>query len=134
MNKKLGFTLVELMIVVIIVGILAAVAVPLMSANKNKAISTEAVACLGVIDTAASMYYIENSAAPTNTADLVGAGFIEVAELSGVYFNNAQVQACANALGFSTRSLNDGEVSITINNGALTFDVVKQGGQYYTRF
>ena len=50
-KKKQGFTLVELMIVAVIVAILAAVAIPLMSANKKRAIATEAEAGCGTIRT-----------------------------------------------------------------------------------
>lgn len=47
-NRK-KFTLVELMVVAIIVAILAAVAIPLMTGNVERAIITEAQAALGTI-------------------------------------------------------------------------------------
>ncbi|MGC9363227.1 MAG: type IV pilin protein, partial [Fidelibacterota bacterium] len=51
MNEA-GFTLVELMIVIVIVGILAAVAVPIYQSNINKAKMTECDSALGTIRTA----------------------------------------------------------------------------------
>jgi len=64
-QNKLGFTLVELMVVAIIVAILAAVAIPMMSGNKTKAIATEAQAGLGSLRTAFQIYKAENGTWPT---------------------------------------------------------------------
>jgi len=67
-NKK-GFTLIELMVVVIIVGILAAVAVPLYLFNVKKSKASEGAALMGSVLTAERVYYAQNSAytADTNT-------------------------------------------------------------------
>ncbi len=61
-SMKRGFTLVELMVVAIIVAILAAVAVPLMSANKKRAIMTEAEAGLGMLRSSMRTLYAETGA------------------------------------------------------------------------
>jgi len=58
-NQK-GFTLVELMIVVIIVGILAAVAIPMYQGATERAKASEAVAALGTIRGAMRVYYAEH--------------------------------------------------------------------------
>lgn len=86
MMKKQGFTLIELMVVVIIVGILAAVAVPLMSANKEKAVGSEAISALGSLNTACRLYYVGVGGNAANTAALTGAGYFNASDLQGTHF------------------------------------------------
>ncbi len=66
LNSKAGFTLVELMVVAIIVAILAAVAIPLMMGNRDRAMATEAQAGLGTLRTAMQVYKAEHGAYPAN--------------------------------------------------------------------
>ena len=60
-NNK-GFTLVELMIVIAIVGILAAIAIPNFLSYQKKAKTLEAKSILGDIRTMEEAYRAENSA------------------------------------------------------------------------
>jgi prepilin-type N-terminal cleavage/methylation domain-containing protein len=70
-----GFTLVELMIVVIIVGILAAVAIPMYQGATERAKASEAVAALGTIRGAMRVYYAEHGT-------YVNANFIDGAQVT----------------------------------------------------
>lgn len=96
MKGKCGFTLVELMIVALIVAILAAVAIPLMSANKKRAMATEAEAGLGTMRTALRAMYAEtgaynkdlNGAAINNGDPATRLPGINAGDLYGRYFSD----------------------------------------------
>ncbi len=70
MTSRKGFTMVELMVVVLIVGILAAVAVPLMTGRVDASKWSEARAAMGTIASSLRAYAAEKggfAAAPTFT-------------------------------------------------------------------
>lgn len=70
--KRKGFTLVEIMIVVAIIALLAAIAIPNLLTARKTANDTAAKAELKSIQTALENYYIDNDeyAAAANTANL----------------------------------------------------------------
>ena len=70
MEKRKGFTLIELMVVILIVGILAAVAIPLMRGRIDSAKWTEGKSGAGTIATGLRAYCAENSAVSTTISDL----------------------------------------------------------------
>ena len=95
--KKNGFTLIELIIVVIIIGILAAIAAPIMSGMQTRAMCSEAVAALGTMRTALRAYYAEYNGFPdtgcwvpvtdpANSALMSYIG-IPIENLNGKYFD-----------------------------------------------
>ena len=61
MIKAKGFTLVELVIVIVIIGILSIVAVPIYNGYVKKAITVEGKTLLGVIQLAEKSYFAENT-------------------------------------------------------------------------
>ncbi|NOZ08018.1 MAG: type II secretion system protein [FCB group bacterium] len=91
-KKQAGFSLVELMIVLVIIGILAAVGVPIYTSNMNKARQSEADATLGTIRTDLRVYYAEHEEYPNpyDGAAVAGAAWnnILASDLDGKYFDN----------------------------------------------
>jgi type IV pilus assembly protein PilA len=69
MRDKLGFTLIELMIVVAIIGVLAGIAIPMYRNNVNKSKLQEAVDTLGAIKDEVCNFVSDNDALPPNLAD-----------------------------------------------------------------
>jgi type IV pilus assembly protein PilA len=94
MNYRKGFTLVELMVVILIVGILAAVAIPLMQGRIDKAKWSEANAAAGSIRTAVRAYAAETSIATAqglaeetlDDSDTQAALGFASTDLEGTYF------------------------------------------------
>ena len=69
-TNKRAFTLLELMIVVIIVGILASLALPRFIDAAKRARESEAMSVLGAIRSSQMRYYLENEAYTGNIGDL----------------------------------------------------------------
>jgi len=109
MKSRKGFTLIELMVVILIVGILAAVAIPIMRGRVDSAKWSEGKAGMGTISTALRAYAAEKGATGTYPPTLATLGFI-ASDLHGTYFTiaNYSITAAAFTAG------NDPELTFTI--------------------
>lgn len=81
-----GFTLIELMIVIAIIGILAAIAVPQFSAYRQRAYDTAAVTDLKNAALAQESYYIVNGTYCSSKGALLGTTYGMVYMTDGVMF------------------------------------------------
>ena len=68
-RKQSGFTLIELMIVVVIIGILAAIAIPNFIAMQNRAKEGSTKANMHTLQLAAEDYGVQNDGVYANTMD-----------------------------------------------------------------
>ncbi|MDE1337278.1 type II secretion system major pseudopilin GspG [Vibrio aestuarianus] len=69
-NKQSGFTLLEVMVVVVILGILASFVVPNLLGNKEKADQQKAITDIVALENALDMYKLDNSVYPTTDQGL----------------------------------------------------------------
>lgn len=105
-KKRKGFTLIELVVVLVIVGILSVIAVPMYRGYVRRAMAAEGRALVGSIATSERVYYAEHglykavAAASTNNATLaVDSRMNTYFPSYGVAVNAAQDEFTASSSG-----------------------------------
>ena len=90
MKSRKGFTLIELMVVILIVGILASVAIPILRGRIDAAKWSEGKAMMGSVATAIRAYAAEKGPSGAQPTAIIGTGNTELGfatgDLSGTYF------------------------------------------------
>ena len=91
--KTKGFTLIELMVVVSIIGILAAVALPQYSKYMQRAELVDPLAMAAVIREDVTVYYLENRRFPANNeqAGVPASQFLIGNRVTGITVNNGAI-------------------------------------------
>lgn len=87
-NEQQGFTLIELMIAVAIVGILAAVAIPAYQDYTIRSQVSEGLSLSNSAKNSISTYFADSGAFPTDNAD---AGLAAAAEIVGSYVTSVAI-------------------------------------------
>jgi type IV pilus assembly protein PilA len=94
MRYKKGFTLIELMIVVAIVGILAAVAIPAYLENTVKSKISEITVAMDALSQAASQYHAAKGVFPADTYTIPDLAFIANNYVSTWAYNYTSDDEC----------------------------------------
>jgi prepilin-type N-terminal cleavage/methylation domain-containing protein len=126
LHKKSGFTLVEIMIVVLIIALLSAIAIPNILRARVNAHDAAAQAALKTIATAMETYLSTNSAYPPNTTALIGANppYLQVDYFDGNAYNGFtftvnNLTSQVYEVTAAPASANLGSASYTITTGSV---------------
>jgi type IV pilus assembly protein PilA len=118
MKKQQGFTLIELMIVVAIIGILAAIAIPAYKDYTIRAQVSEGLSLASGAKAAVSEFYMDSGAFPTSNDE---AGISAAASIVGRYATTVEVGAA-------------GIITVTYANATTHADLVGAGNLVLTPF
>lgn len=121
--KQKGFTLIELMIVVAIVGILAVVAIPAYQDYATRAKVSEAISMASQVKASVSEAYISNGSLPLDNAEagLPASGSITSTYVESVSVANGVIEVAIQGTGHT--SLDAGSLSFTptVSNNNLAW-------------
>lgn len=121
MNAQKGFTLIELMIVIAIIGILAAIALPAYQDYTKRARAAEGLSLAGGAKTAVSEFYSSNNQFPSNNA---AAGLAAAANINGNSVSQVNVDTGRITVTYNDKVGANSTIvlSPTVTSGGLTWD------------
>ena len=133
-NRRAGFTLVEIMIVVAIIALLAAIAVPGFLRSRKRSQATAILNDARILDAAVDQYAIEANHKNTTSISSVAAGLLPYLKDGSRLYNEVKNNAAApkdilgNAYTYTT--FDKGIKVSSTTSGAFT-DVVENGSSFW---
>ncbi|WP_201617034.1 pilin [Psychrobacter immobilis] len=124
-----GFTLIELMIVIAIIGILAAIALPAYQDYTKRARMGEALSLGSGAKTSVTEFYSSNNSWPADNAaaGLAAAGTIKGNAVDSVTVNDGKIEIIVNSKVADDTSTNKLILSPSANAGSVEWDCTPTG-------
>lgn len=128
-QNQRGFTLIELMIVVAIIGILASLAIPAYQSYSIRAQIAEGLTLSGPLKNAVAVFYNDNGVFPADNAEASA----ETADsYGGKYVSSISIDEAVISIqyGNDANALINGQtitVTATNNDGSLSWDCASSG-------
>ncbi len=129
-TPQFGVTLIELMIVLVIIGILAAIAFPSYRAYQQRAHRTEAKSALLQVQADQERFYLENNRYTTDPTDL--ASFDDDLSENGVYtisITSANLAQGYTATAVPTSGGGDNDVDMSNDTECAQFSITSEGAR-----
>lgn len=129
-NQQSGFTLIELMIVVAIIGILAAIAIPAYNDYMVRSRVAELINIGSNAKTAVAEFRIANGSMPTNNTQ-AGVTSVSTNFVTGVAVANGVITITGNQTNLGTGAALGIVLTPTFANGAVTWTCTATGATQF---